>query len=520
MMVRTRFAPSPTGYLHIGGVRTALFNWLYAKQHGGKFILRIDDTDQERNLAATLQPILDGFRWLGILWDEGPEVGGNYGPYFQSEKSERYQHAVEQLIESGHAYYDFATSDEIKEEREAAEKTKETFVYSRKWMAKNASQKKKFEAEGRKAVVRLKMPREGECKFHDHIRGDVEVSWKTEQDHVIQRADGTCLYHLASVVDDYDMEITHVIRAEEHLSNTPRQIFIAQGLEYDLPEYVHIPFVAEPGSSRKLSKRKIDKYLKMQEFSKIQELGESIMNRLGEPTSPETFNPVLVEFYQKVGYLPHAIVNGLLMLGWAYDDKKELFSFDEMKELFNLEKINKSPASFDPEKLTSRFQEHYMKKLPIEKKASMARRYLEKAKLLDINPEIEELDRVFNIIEAAGDRIKVGGNILDFEDFFIPADQLQYDEKAFEKRIRKPEKAVELLTKFRERLASLDDFETEDVEKTMKDFVEEQGIKIGDIIHAVRVAVTGKAVGFGMFETLSILGKEECLTRIDQALSH
>ena len=329
---------------------------------------------------------------------------------------------------------------------------------------------------------------------------------------------GLVLYHLANVVDDYDMEITHVIRAEEHLSNTPRQIFIAQGLEYDRPEYVHIPFVAEPGSSRKLSKRKIDKYLKMPEFSKIQELGESIMNRLGETISPETFNPVLVEFYQKVGYLPHAIVNGLLMLGWAYDDKKELFTCDEMKELFTLEKINKSPASFDPEKLTSRFQEHYMKELPTRNKASMARHYLEKAKLIDSNPSIEELDRVFAIIEAAGDRIKVGGNILDFEDFFVPADQLEYDEKAFEKRIRKPEKAVELLTKFRERLATLEDFETEVVEEAMKDFVEEQGIKIGDIIHAVRVAVTGKAVGFGMFETLSILGKEECLTRIDQTL--
>ena len=191
-MVRTRFAPSPTGHLHIGGVRTALFNWLYAKQHDGQFILRIDDTDQERNLAETLQPILDGFRWLGILWDEGPEIEGNYGPYYQSQKSERYQHAVEQLIESGHAYYDFATSNEIKDEREAAEKTKETFVYSRKWMAETAAQKKKFEAEGRKAVVRLKMPRKGVCKFHDHIRGDVEVAWNTEQDHVIQRADGTC----------------------------------------------------------------------------------------------------------------------------------------------------------------------------------------------------------------------------------------------------------------------------------------------------------------------------------------
>src|SRR6516164_4054455 len=234
-MVRTRFAPSPTGYLHIGGVRTALFNWLFARRHGGQFILRIDDTDQQRNIAEALQPILDGFRWLGIDWDEGAEIGGPYGPYYQSQKLSCYQDAVKALIDKGLAYYDYAKPEELKAEREAAEKEKRSYLYSRKWMAQTPAQRAAFEAQGRKGVVRLKMPREGFCEFRDHIRGDMKVAWITEQDHVIQRADGSCLYNLASVVDDHDMKITHVIRAEEHLSNTPRQIFIAQGLGYELP---------------------------------------------------------------------------------------------------------------------------------------------------------------------------------------------------------------------------------------------------------------------------------------------
>jgi len=189
-MVRTRFAPSPTGYLHIGGVRTALFNWLFARQHGGQFVLRIDDTDQQRNVQEALQPILDGFRWLKIDWDEGPDVGGPHAPYFQSKRSERHKAAAGQLLDTGLAYRDYATPAEVKAEREAAESEKRPFVYSRKWMAETDEQAKKFEAEGRQAVVRLKMPREGKCRFHDLVRGDVEFDWAAEQDHVIQRTEG------------------------------------------------------------------------------------------------------------------------------------------------------------------------------------------------------------------------------------------------------------------------------------------------------------------------------------------
>ena len=281
MTVRTRFAPSPTGYLHIGGVRTALFNWLFSRQRGGQFLLRIDDTDQQRNIAAALQPILDGFRWLGIDWDEGPEVGGPHAPYFQSQRHAAHSAAVARLLEAGHAYRDFATTEEIQAERTAAEKDKRSFLYSRKWLAATDADVRRFTAEGRKGVVRLKMPREGQCRFHDLVRGDVAFDWANEQDHVVQRADGTCLYHLASAVDDHDFRITHVIRAIEHLSNTPRQIFIMQGLGYELPEFAHLPYVAEPGSQNKLSKRKIAQYLKHADDVRLSGLTELVLKDMG-----------------------------------------------------------------------------------------------------------------------------------------------------------------------------------------------------------------------------------------------
>jgi glutamyl-tRNA synthetase len=516
-MVRTRFAPSPTGYLHIGGVRTALFNWLFARKHGGQFILRIDDTDQQRNVKEALQPILEGFRWLGLEWDEGAEKGGPYGPYYQSQKLDRYQAAVSMLIDKGFAYWDYATEEEVKTERTAAEAEKRPFIYSRRWMAETADQRTKFEVEGRKGLVRLKMPREGACRFNDHVRGDVEVEWAREQDHVIQRGDGTVLYNLANVVDDFDMRISHVIRAEEHLSNTPRQIFIAQGLGYPLPEYAHVPFVAEPGSKKKLSKRKIKDYLKNPDFKKVYEQGQAIAKALGLQTSAETFNPVIVDFYEQVGYLPDAILNYLVLLGWSLDDKSEFFSRQQMIELFSLERVNKAPASFDPKKLSA-FQDRYMQALPIEEKTALVIPYLQKAGILSSPVPDSELAKVKEILRAAGDRIKVAGDILDYADFFVPDDQLRYDEAAFEKRVRKPSEAAGLMRKFHDRLATVEPFNAATLDQLMQDFVSSECIAIGQIIHALRVAVTGKAVGFGLFETLAILGRERCLARIDQAL--
>jgi glutamyl-tRNA synthetase len=516
-MVRTRFAPSPTGYLHIGGVRTALFNWLFARQHGGQFVLRIDDTDQQRNVEEALLPILDGFRWLGLDWDEGPEVGGPFEPYYQSRRSSQYQQAVDKLLKAGRAYHDFARPEELRLERETAEREKRHFVYSRRWMAETAEQRAAFETEGRQAVVRLKMPREGTCRFHDLIRGPVEFEWGKEQDHVVQRTDGSCLYHLASVVDDRDFQITHVIRAEEHLSNTPRQIFIAEGLGCEPPKYAHLPYVAEPGSSNKLSKRKLNKYAKDPDFKRIWEHGQRIAAACGPPTSADTFNPVIVDFYREVGYLPAALLNYLLLLGWSLDDHTESFSRDEMLQHFSLERVNKSPASFDPQKLEA-FQLRYMQQVPLDQKATMVRPYLERTGLIAPPPSDEVTARLQQVVAAAGDRIKTAGDILDFGEFFVADDTLAYDEKAVTKRLRKGHGA-ELLREFRGLLSRVEPFDAETTEETLRRFVDSQGMKIGDIIHALRVAVTGKSVGLGMFEALEILGRESVLTRIDRALS-
>lgn len=517
-MVRTRFAPSPTGYLHIGGVRTALFNWLFARQHGGQFILRIDDTDQQRNVAEALQPILDGFRWLGLDWDEGPGVDGPHGPYYQSQKLQRYQAAVQTLLDRGLAYWDYSRDEERQAEKEAADREKRPWVYSRRWLAETPQQRAQFEAEGRKGAVRLKIPREGACRFVDHVRGEVKVEWIREQDHVVQRADGTVLYNLANVVDDYDMRITHVIRAEEHLSNTPRQIFIAQGLGYPLPEYAHVPFVAEPGSKNKLSKRKLEQYLKNPDFKKVAEHGLAIARALGLPTAAETFNPVIVDFYAQVGYLPDAILNYLVLLGWSLDDKTEFFTREDMIRLFSLERVNKAPASFDPKKLWA-FQDTRMQQLPLPRKVELVLPYLERTGRIPSPPTEEARAWVTRLVEAAGDRIKTAGDVLDYGDFFTPDDALSYDEKAFDKRLRKPPEAVPLLRKFRDRLAVADAFAPPALEKLLNDFVLAEGVQVGQVIHALRVAVTGKAVGFGLYETLALLGKEHCLARIDRALA-
>jgi glutamyl-tRNA synthetase len=516
MSVRTRFAPSPTGYLHIGGVRTALFCWLFARKHGGQFILRIDDTDAQRNVAEALEPILSGLRWLGIDWDEGPDIGGPYAPYYQSQRAERHGEAVARLIERGAAYRDYATTEEIQAERGAALREKRPFVYSRRWMAATPADARRFEAEGRRAVVRLLMPREGKLVLDDLVRGRVEFDWANEQDHVVQRPDGSCLYHLASAVDDHDLRITHVIRAEEHLSNTPRQVFIMQSLGFEPPRFAHLPYVAEPGSRNKLSKRKLKQYLKNRDFAELVEHGRQIAERLGVQTDPEKFNPVIVDFYRQVGYLPEALVNYLALLGWSLDDRTEHFTRDELIEAFSLERVNKAPASFDPKKLFA-FQTRHFQLLPPAERIDLVLPFLVRAGWLEgpVSPECRA--RVGQVVAAAGDRIKVAGDVLAFDEFFTPDERLRYDEKAFAKRVR-AEGAVGLLAKFRDRLAVAEPFEPPALEQLINDFAACEGIKLGEIVHAVRVAVTGKAVGLGLFDTLAILGRQACLGRIDRAL--
>ena len=523
MTVRTRFAPSPTGYLHIGGVRTALFNWLYARKHGGQFILRIDDTDQGRNQPEALQPILDGFKWLGLTWDEGAEVGGPHGPYYQSQRLDRYQQAVRQLLDKGLAYWDYQTKEEAKAEREAAEKAKRQNIYDRRWLAATDADRKKFEAEGRTGSVRLKMPREGVCKFFDHVRGDVEVQWAGEQDIVIQRADGWPTYNLANVVDDFDMKITHVIRAEEHLSNTPRQIFMLEGLGYPRPEYAHVPFVAEPGSKNKLSKRKIPQYLKNADFKKVYDHAKAIADRIGVPAAPESFNPVLVDFYKQVGYLPAAILNYLVLVGWATEDNREDFTLAQMVSEFSLERVVKNPASLDVKKLFA-FQARYMQALPTAEKVEMVLPFLTRAKLV---PDADAARPfVTQVVEAAGPRMTVAGDILDYDYLFLPDDHIDFDlapaqknlTAAFKGSDRQPPALAEMVTSLREVVAGAEPFEAATLQARTEELARSAGAKAGPLSQVLRVATTGREVGFSAYDTLAVLGRDRCLNRMDRAL--
>lgn len=514
--VRVRIAPSPTGAMHLGLARTALYNYLFARQQQGVFVLRIDDTDVARNREDLLLPILEGLCWLGLEWDEGPGKGGPHEPYYQSQRSAIYQEAVNRLLAVGAAYRDYATPEEVAAEREEARRRGETFRYSRRWMAETEAERARFEAEGRKPVVRLKMPRDGKLVIDDLIRGQVEFDWALEQDHIVQRADGTFLYHLTSAVDDGEMKITHIIRAEEHLSNTPRQVFILQALGYQLPYFAHLPYVAEPGSKSKLSKRRLKEYLKKPDFADLLNRGERIARRLGWQTEPELFNPVVVDFYRRVGFLPEAVLNYLALLGWAYDDRTEFFTSEELVARFSLERVARSPASFDPEKLLA-FQVHYLMGLPAERRVELVLPFLVDAGLVrsPVSPEVRE--RVKHIVAVAGDRIKVAGDILDYDYFFINDEELVIDEKGFKKWLGSSEQR-ELLAAVVRVITGVERFEPAFLEEVLERFAQERQVKPMVVSQILRVAVTGRDFGFGIAQCLAILGKERVVARIEMVL--
>lgn len=542
--VRTRFAPSPTGYMHIGGMRTALFNWLWARHNGGQFVLRIDDTDRKRNIDEALQPILEAFRWLQLDWDEGPEVGGPYGPYFQSERTELYRQAAERLLAEGKAFRDFDSPEQVRADREEAEKQKRPYLNVRRSLDLSPEEQTRLLEQGTPFVVRLLVPRDQTVAIDDAVRGHVQWDCSLIPDPVILRSDGSALYNLATVVDDAAMRITHVLRAEEHLSNTPVQVLLHQALGNPLPTFAHIPYVAAPGSKEKLSKRKahLEKYRHHASFRRLFEMADRILPRIGID-DPERVNPVMVAFYEAVGFLPEAVFNALARLGWSLDDRTEIMSRPTVVENFSLERIVKSPAGLDPDKLLS-FQAYWMGERSLEEKIDGCLPFLQRAGLLalgaarsDADPAgssppadalqttatdltIDEATRQYvgRVIEVLGERLVVYGDILQFDEFFVADEALKYDEKAFEKRIRKPENAVELLTSFREVLAEVEPFDAETIERRMREFCAARDVKLGAIIHAVRVAVTGKASGPGLFEALELLGRRRCLRRIDLAL--
>lgn len=521
-MIRTRFAPSPTGYLHIGGVRTALFNWLYAKKHGGQFILRIDDTDAERNRPEALQPILDGFKWLGINWDEGPEIGGPFGPYFQAERGQLYRDAAMKLLESGHAYPCYMAKEEIDALRKEAESAKQSYVHRGKDRTLDpADAVRRFK--DKPASIRLKVPENRSVIIDDQIAGKVEVQTNTISDPVIARSDGSALYNFATVVDDVAMKITHIIRAKEHLSNTPVQVLVYEAMGIAPPVFAHVPVVNAPGSSKKLSKRDAHKFVTPEVIANLRAVhavpGEWSDEQIKKN---ESLNPVMVEYYRVLGYLPEALINYFGRLGWSLDDKTEIMPLATMIANFGFERINVAPASFDPAKLQWVAAE-YMKAAPLQRKVDGVIPILQRAGLLSpLAPGGRgargeggvDRDKIAKVVTACGDRLKIFADVLNYAAFFFR--DPHYDPKAVKQRLHK-EGMVEALREF---AATLKDaaFDVPTLEAKLQAFSEAKQLKGGDLNHALRVATTGVMIGPGVFECLVILGKTETLRRIDMAL--
>lgn len=503
--------------MHIGGMRTALFNWLWARHHGGQFILRIDDTDQQRNLDEALGPILSAFRWLGLDWDEGPEVGGPHAPYFQSQRGEHYQLALARLLMTGKAYRDFEPPEETQAQKEAAEKEKRQYVSSRVSLGLSAEQIAENLKHGLPHVIRFLVPRGEKIAITDHVRGHVEWDCNLMPDPVIARNDGSPLYNFATVVDDAELQITHVIRAEEHLPNTPIQALLHEALGFKQPEWAHLPYVAAPGGKEKLSKRKIAKYRTNPQFQKLFELGDHVLGRLGIDPLAESLSPVMVEYYRRVGFLPAGVLNALARLGWSLDDHTEYMTLDTIRDAFTLDRIIKSPAGLDADKLLN-FQAHWMHQLPVDQKLSGCLAVLAEAGLIaDVN-DATTIAYVSRVVELAADRLRVFGDIFQLDEFFIADDRLQPDEKNFQKRVVKSEAAVGLLRELQTRLTALADFTTTPLHDLVHAFVTEKSLKPGDLFPALRLCTTGKAQGADLFASLELLGRERTLARLERCL--
>ncbi len=519
MTVRTRFAPSPTGYLHIGGVRTALFNWLYARRHGGQFILRIDDTDASRNRAEAVKPIIEGFEWLGMTWDEGPTADGSgesfgpHKPYFQGQRNDLYVAAAMKLMAEGKAYPDYTTQPQQDERRKSAEMAKRPYVHrgSNRDVSPDENLKQYRE---KPAPILLKVLPGQTVTFNDHVRGKVDVQTDTIRDPALLRApgaDGKCgaLYSFATVVDEAAFEITHVIRAEEHLSNTPTHVLIYQALGTKTPEFAHIPLVNY--KNEKMSKRKLPP-LSPQEIDKLKACGWTD----DEIKARDDLNIATVAYYRELGFLPQALVNYLVRLGWSLDAESEFIPMDVMLKNFSLDRVTKASGNFDKDKLFW-LQGEYMKLVPTAEKVERCVPYLKKAKLIGDSLDDATRTKLTQIIDAAGDRIKLFSDVLTFATPILK-DEVVYDPKAVEKVLKKVG-VKELLIEFAGVLKTLDPFDATTTDKALHDFATAKGMKPGDLVGPVRVAVTGSQVGFGLFETLAVVGKERVLGRMEKAMT-
>lgn len=476
MSVRVRFAPSPTGALHIGGARTALFNWLFARNQKGKFILRIEDTDRTRSSLDAVRTILHGLEWLGLDWDEGPQADGPFGPYFQTERLEIYRRFAEQLIKEGKAYYCFCTPETLAEKRKQAEARKEAPRYDATCRKLSSNEIARCQTAANPMVVRFIMPAGERTRVADLIRGKVEFDNDLLDDFIILKSDGFPTYNFAAVVDDHLMEITHVIRGDDHLSNTPRQIVLYQALGWTLPCFAHIPMILGSDKAR-LSKR---------------------------------HGAASVVEYRDQGYLPEAVLNYIARLGWGHKDQ-EIFSRAELVELFNLEGVGKNPAVFDVEKLKW-LNGHYIRTALPERVIDLCEPLLIEAY------DNHDVNYLGSVVKLFLDRIKVIPEIVPLTAYFFK-DDFEFEDKAVAKYLKDPQ-APPILSALKDRLAKVEPFKKEEIEKVFKTLAEELKVKLGVVIHPCRAAVSGRTETPPMYDVLEVLGREKVLTRLAAQIPH
>lgn len=485
MTVRTRFAPSPTGYLHLGGLRTALYTYLYARRTGGRFILRIEDTDQEREIPGAVQKIYDSMRQAGLTYDEGPDVGGEYGPYIQSERKAMYLPYAKQLVESGHAYYCFCTKEKLEADRERAEKEGRPYKYEKDCLKLSKEEVERRLAAGESYVIRQNVPTEGKAGFDDVLYGHVEVDCSTLDDNVLIKADGLPTYNFANVIDDHTMGITHVMRGTEYLSSAPKYNLLYEAFGWDIPTYVHCASVMitdpETKTVRKMSKRH------------------------GDPSYEDLL---------KMGYLSDAILNYVTLLGWSPKGdiaEQEFFTMEELIQVFDIDGISKSPSAFDMEKLKY-FNSHYIRSMTPEAFAKAAEPYIRQTVQ---NPNVD----VAEIADLLHQRTETMNEIPEKVDFFDKLPDYDIALYTHKKSKTNAEISLEMLQTILPRFEALEPWEPEGIKAVMTDLAAELEVKNAKIMWPVRIAIAGKAVTpGGAVEIAHILGKEESIARMKQGI--
>lgn len=534
-MIVTRFAPSPTGYLHVGGARTALFNWLLARGTGGKFILRIEDTDTKRNTPTAAQQVMDDLKWLGLNWDEGPEVGGEHGPYLQSERCDIYDKYIQQLLDDGKAYYCFETQEELSAIRDAAAKAKTALIYPRPATYPTLEDVEKAKSEGRSVVVRFAMP-DKQTIITDVIRGEVVVAAGEIGDFIIKKSDGFPTYHMAVVVDDELMGVTHVIRGQEHLMNTPGHQALQDALDFRRPTYVHMSVtVSESGG--KLSKRERPKalknFIKSRSEINVEDIvgvggitAEELESFIKGKTIPDM--PIIdaiakhiglqlpeinvVDFF-KSGYIPETMINFLGMLGWSTSDDREVMQLAEQLECFDLKRMAKSNSLFDRKKLLS-FNKEHLKLVDKEKLLVSFKNYLKEINSPLTAADDELLKRFLVINEGARTLAEIE---VKCKFVFVENDAIEYDPKAVKKVLKKGD-ALEILAEVRKRFAALEEVTVEKIEATLNLIAEENELGLGKVAQPLRVAICGNTISPPIFESVDIIGMKSTLERIDKTI--